>query len=132
MYWVAVGLLIAFGIVAIFSIGAPFLLLGVVLAVLAPWRRRLRVIAPAVAGVLGLTAGYVLIAPLRCTSISTDGGTDFTTCSNLLGIDYSAAGSYNPSLLPALVVGLAAGGIAAGVTRWVTARPRSATPRPSG
>lgn len=131
MYWVAVGLLIAFGMVAIFSIGAPFFLLGIVLAVLAPWRREVRVIAPAIAGVLGLVAGYVLVAPLGCTATATSTGASFTTCSNILGLDYSGSGTYNPSLLPALLVGLAVAVVTAGLTRLVTARPRAATPRPS-
>jgi hypothetical protein len=130
MYWVVVGVLIAFGMVAIFSIGAPFFLLGLVLAALSPWRRDVRVMAPAIAAVVGLVAGYVLVAPLGCTATGTSTGASFTTCRNLVGISYSGSGLYNPSLLPALLAGLAMGVLAAGLTWWATARPRAVTPRP--
>jgi hypothetical protein len=129
MYWVVVGVLIAFGMVAIFSIGAPFFLLGLVLAALSPWRRDVRVMAPAIAAVVGLVAGYVLVAPLGCTATATSTGASFTTCRNLVGINYSGSGLYNPSLLPALLAGLAIGVLAAGLTWLATARPRAATPR---
>jgi hypothetical protein len=138
MYWVVVGLLMVFGTVTGFSIGVPFLLLGFVLGVLSPWRRDVRVMAPAIAAVVGLVAGYVLVAPLGCTTTSTatttrtGTGESFTTCSNLVGINYSGSGLYNPSLLPALLAGLATGVVAAGLTWWATARPRAATPRPGG
>jgi hypothetical protein len=47
-----------------------------------------------------------------------------TTCTNILGIDYSGTGIYNPSLVPALLAGVAAGGIGALVTRFVIVRLR--------
>ena len=57
-----------FGVIGIFSIGMPSLLLGVTLAVVAPWRTRPAVLWPAVAGVVALVVGYVSLAPLSCTA----------------------------------------------------------------
>jgi hypothetical protein len=126
-YWAIVVALILFGGVAIFSIGAPFLLLGIMLAVVFPWRARRGVVATGMAVILGLVVGYVLVAPFSCTGTSTavsvmgeagwSGGT--TTCSNLLGIRYEGSGIYNPSLLPALIAGIALAAIAGATTAWL-------------
>jgi hypothetical protein len=132
-YWAGVSVLILFGWLAIFSIGAPFFLLGLVLAALFPWRERRGVLATGIVTVLGFVLGYVLVAPLRCsgTSSATVGGSmsDATvTCSNLLGIRYEGTGAYDPTLLPALAAGITIA-LAAGVTTaWLS---RSRPPRPS-
>jgi hypothetical protein len=110
-YWALVVVLIGFGILAIFSIGAPFLLMGLMLAILSPWRDRRGVIWTGFAAVFGFVLGYVLVAPFSCTgtSVATAGdsmGRMFTTCSNVLGIPYEGTGNYNPSLLPAFLAGL--------------------------
>jgi hypothetical protein len=70
--------------------------------------------------------GYVLVGPLGCT---TSGGASAlpgspvdvgrTVCTNVLGIDYSGAGAYNPPLMPAFVVGLAVAGVAAALAWWL-------------
>jgi hypothetical protein len=77
--------------------------------------------------ILGLVVGYVLVVPLSCTAtaVSVVGeaqseGT--TTCSNLLGITYEGSGIYNPSLLPALLVGIALAAIAGVTTAWLYRR----------
>ncbi len=128
-YWaIAVGLILV-GMLAIFSIGAPLLLLGVMLAVLSPWRTRRGVLATGMAVILGLVMGYVLVAPLSCTgtesAVSVLGeaqaeGT--TTCSNLLGISYEGTGTYDPSLLPALLAGIALAAVAGVTTAWLYRR----------
>jgi hypothetical protein len=112
-YWVLVVLLVVFGFLTGFSIGIPFLLAGLTLAVIAPYRRRPAVFWPPVVAVLALIAGFFVVAPLGCsTTVSsstlsqTTGG--HTTCGNLVGIDYSGSGSYSPSLRPALSVGVVA------------------------
>jgi formate-dependent nitrite reductase membrane component NrfD len=115
----AVGLVL-FGIVGLFSIGAPFLLTGLAMLVCFPWRRRPDVLWPALAGVWGLTLGYILVAPLSCTS--TDVG---TTCNGLL-LDYSGGPSYNAPLLPALLVGLATA-VASGLLVRMLVRRRRRT-----
>jgi hypothetical protein len=109
----AVGLVL-FGIVGLFSIGAPFLLTGLAMLVCFPWRRRPDILWPALAGVWGLTLGYILVAPLSCTGTATATATPTgtvtvrmatTTCNGLL-LDYSGGPSYNAPLLPALLLGL--------------------------
>jgi hypothetical protein len=128
-YWAIVVALILFGWFAILSIGAPFLLLGITLAVLFPWRTRRGVLATGIAVVVGLVVGYVLVAPLSCagssTAVSVVGevqseGT--TTCSNILGVTYEGSGIYSPSLLPALLAGIALAAIAGVTTAWLYRR----------
>ncbi|CAN5242718.1 hypothetical protein BH24ACT1_BH24ACT1_02030 [soil metagenome] len=125
-YWVLVSALCLFGIMGIFSIGMPFLLLGITLAVVAPWRTQAAVLWPAVAAVVALVVGFILVTPLGCTSsassASSDLSTQTTTCTNVLGIDYSGDGLYNPSLLPALLAGLALSVLAAATVRVVLKR----------
>jgi len=66
---------------------------------------------------------YVLLAPLSCTSIASSGPLPSRTeCTNVLGIDYSGSGSYDPPLLPALLAGLIVAGIIALVLRRLLAR----------
>jgi hypothetical protein len=106
----AVGLIL-FGVGGLFSIGMPFLLTGLVMLLLLPWRHRREVLWPSLASVWGLTLGYVLVAPLGCTNqVAHTGallrlGRLATTCSGLF-LHYSGGHSYNPPLLPALLVGL--------------------------
>jgi hypothetical protein len=128
-YWVGAIALILFGWIAIFSVGAPFLLLGLMLAVLFPWRGRRGVVATGAAVVLGFVVGYVLVAPLSCsgTSIATVGGSlsrGTVSCSNVLGIDYEGTGNYHPSLLPALLAGIALASVAGATTAWLSRRHR--------
>jgi hypothetical protein len=134
-YWALVVVLIAFGMLAIFSIGAPFLLLGLMFAVLSPWRDRRGVIWTGFAVIFGFVLGYVLVAPLSChssTFLAVDGSVTEATvrCTNLLGIRYEGTGNYNPSLLPAFLAGstLAVGAL---VTAIAFSRKRpSSPPRP--
>lgn len=125
-YWVLVIALIGFGALAVFSIGAPFLLLGVSLAVLASYRDRPGVFWPWVAGVLGFIIGYALVAPLSCVSEAssvtglpgTAPKTASTTCSSVLGIHYSGGSTYNPPVWPGFLAGVALSVGAAALTRW--------------
>jgi hypothetical protein len=108
--FVAVALII-FGVAGLFSIGAPLLLTGLVMLICFPWRRRRGILWPAIAGVWGFTLGYVLMAPLGCTrTVSlTRAATStaaMTTCNGVF-FDYSGGASYNPPLLPAVLVGIA-------------------------
>jgi hypothetical protein len=106
---VAVGLVLIGA--ALFSIGIPFVLTGLVMLLLLPWRRRREILWPSLASVWGLTLGYVLVAPLSCTSsVASAGevlysGGPVTTCNGLF-FDYVGGRSYNPPLLPALLVGV--------------------------
>ena len=129
----AVGLVL-FGIVGLFSIGAPFLLTGLAMLVCFPWRRRPDILWPALAGVWGLTLGYVLVAPLTCTSteyadtvagVTRAGVTraGVTRCNGIF-VRYSGGPSYNAPLLPALLFGLAMAAASAVLVRMAFARRR--------
>jgi hypothetical protein len=124
-YWAGAAVLMLFGFVAIFSIGAPFFLTGAVMVVVGPFRDRRHVLWPALLAVWSFVVAYVLVAPLGCTSSSLPlvGTTDLaqqtgrTTCTNVLGIDYSGGGLYNPPLMPALIVGISVAVVVALVAR---------------
>jgi hypothetical protein len=119
--------LIAFGVLGIFSIGMPFLLLGLVLAALGPSRRESTVFWPGVMATIAFILGFAVVTPLGCTASAsvTDPesageqqlSVSHTTCSNALGIDYSGEGTYNPPLWPALVAGLLGGAMGGLATR---------------
>jgi hypothetical protein len=105
-YWVASLGLLGFGIVGMFSIGRPFFLVGLAMLVLGPLRRRPILFWPPLLAVIAYNVGYWAVAPLSCTAIEAVGGTSTTTCSWLIGIDYSGSGIFNPSLDLANQVGL--------------------------
>jgi hypothetical protein len=103
--------LIVFGIAGLFSIGAPFLLTGIVMLICLSWRRDLALLLPALSAVWAFTLGYILVAPLGCSSSAVSPGHGLvrggTVCNGIL-FDYSGGGSYSPSYVPALLVGLGA------------------------
>jgi hypothetical protein len=116
-YWLLVILLVGFGVLAIFSIGAPFLLIGLTLALLWPFRSLRAVWLPVIVGEIALIVGYVLIAPLGCTTaVTSSDASAWTACDNLVGLDYSGAGTYSPSHVPAVVVAISAGLVTASAT----------------
>ena len=101
-FYVAIALiLIVFGYLALFSIGWPFVLTGLLMLALIGERRRPNVLAPALAWPWAFTLGYVLVAPLGCTSsampiIAGDAGSveESTRCNAVFftylgGADYS-------------------------------------------
>ena len=130
-YWALDVLLVGFGYLALFSIGAPFLLTGTAMMVVSPWRSRPEVMWPALVGVWAFVLGYLLVAPLACTStgIAVTTGSPLsvshTTCTNILGIDYSGTGTYNPSLVPALLAAAAAGSAGILLARFLLGRRRA-------
>ena len=132
-YWGVAVVLVGFGYLALFSIGAPFLLTGIAMMVVSPWRTRREVLWPALVGVWAFVLGYLLVAPLGCTSrtmavtTGSPAAASHTTCTNILGIDYSGTGIYNPSLVPAVLTGVAAGAAGALATRFLLRRRRGAT-----
>ncbi|HEX9694043.1 MAG TPA: hypothetical protein VGA74_03435 [Actinomycetota bacterium] len=133
VYWGVAVVFVGFGYLGLFSIGAPFLLTGTAMMVVSPWRSRREVLWPTLVGVWAFVLGYLLVAPLGCTStaIAVTAGspvaTSRTTCTNILGIDYSGTGTFDPTLLPALVVAAAAGAAGALATRFLLRRRRAAT-----
>jgi hypothetical protein len=125
-YWVLAHTLIPFGVVTGFSIGIPFLLLGLLLLVLSPVRYRPTIFWPVIVGYLVLVVGYIVAAP-SCSSFSHNGSPRVTTCSNLIGIDQTGGDSVNPSLGSALLFGLTAGLLVGVGLRVVLERRQSAT-----
>ncbi len=104
-YWGLVLALLAFGIVAMFSIGFVFLAIGVTLVILSPFRSSPRIFRTGMALVVGFLFGFLLLAPWSCTaSAGFDSELRVSTsesCRSLLGIRNSGS-----SLTP----GLSAGG----------------------
>jgi hypothetical protein len=137
-YWLLAGLLIGFGGLSIFSIGIPFLVFGLALLVLAPFRGISWRFWPPLAGIAFFFLGYVLAAPLGCTTTTgarTPRGTlapisDHTVCTNVLGLDYSGGGGYRPSLLPALAASLAGAVAVWALSRFLIRRRQRAGKSP--
>jgi hypothetical protein len=111
--YVAVAIVLAvFGFLALFSIGFPFLLTGLVMLALTPRRQDVAIIIPALVWPCALTLGYVLVAPLGCRTLSigevrdgvgTIGGS--TTC-HAVFFSYAGDVSYSPPTWPAILVGV--------------------------
>jgi len=100
-YWITSFGLIAFGVVAMLSIGRPFLLVGLAMLVLGPLRRHPTLYWPPIVAVIAYNVGWWAVAPMYCTATQAVGGVSTTICSNLLGLTWSGSGIYNPSLEPA-------------------------------
>ena len=121
-YQLLVWVLVVFGFITGFSIGIPFLLLGLLLAALAPSRANLKVFWPMISAYGAFIGGLILVSPVRCSQTVSDlTSIGKTACSSLVGIDYSGTDNYNPSHLPALVIALVSaavvGGLAHGLFR---------------
>ena len=136
LYWSGAVLLTVFGFLGLFSIGAPFFLTGVAMLAVGRWRHRPEALWPTLVGVWAFVVGYILVAPLVCTGTAVPvlkgqpQRLGHTTCTNVLGIDYSGTGIYNPALAPALLAGLAMGVLGAYMTRRLLTRrtPRMDVP----
>jgi hypothetical protein len=129
VYWSAAVVLLLFGAVAIFSVGAPFFLTGIALLAVGRWRHQPAVVWPVLLGIWAFVLGYVLLAPWTCTGTSVPASTgavviERTSCTNVLGIEYSGGRLYDPSLLPAFLVGFAlAIAVGLGARVLLTRRP---------
>ena len=122
-YWAVTVFLIGFGFLGILSIGLPFLLLGIMLAILSRRRHETGVIAAGVAAIVGFTLGYLLIVPGVCTSTQLSSqAASHTVCTNILGINYSGASGYDPGLLPGVIASLVLAVLFANATRWLARR----------
>src|SRR5947208_3149953 len=127
-YWIVCLALIIFGFLTGFSIGQPFLLVGLTLLVLRPFRKRPLIFIPTLAAVIAYNLGYWAVAPITCVAGSATSGASTTVCSSLIGLRYSGEGIYNPSLLPAVGVGLLAAGLTALVAVVLLRRKLRASP----
>lgn len=115
-----------FGVAAMFSIGLPFAVLGLAMMALWPLRHRRVVFTSLFVAILAFVTSAVLVAPAGCTAAATTSGTGgTTTCTNLLGIDYTGAVPYSPPLWPALVAGATAAVVAGCLAFALVRRRRS-------
>ena len=128
-YWTAAAVLMVFGFLDLLAMGAPFLLTGVAMLLVGHWRDDRAILWPVLIGVWTLCAGFILAAPLGCTSSagvaapsSGHSVAGHTSCTNIIGIHYSGPTPYNPSLLPALLAGIGLGMVAAVIARLLFAR----------
>ena len=128
-YWILAAVLIAFGLLAALSIGAPFVVVGLAMVALGPLRARPRMFWPLFVGVVAFVCGTMLTIPLTCESTSTVGGDAFTICRSILGPTWSGPGVYNPppeATRLGLAVGAVAAALAAAATlAWLRFRGRS-------
>lgn len=126
MYWIAALVLVVFGFVTGFSIGAPFLLIGLAMLILGPLRRWPRLFWPPLVGLVVFLAGVVLFIPLTCTASTGVGEASVTVCTSILGPRWTGSGVYNPppeAFALAARIGGAAGVAAAILTlAWLTVR----------
>jgi ABC-type uncharacterized transport system permease subunit len=129
-YWIITVALIVLGFIAALSIGQPFLMLGLAMLVLSPFRTRPLIFWPPLLVVVAYNLAYFAVAPFSCTASSFNGAPSTTVCSSLIGIQYAGDANYNPSLLPAIAVGLAVAALT-GVVSYVVLRARSRGPAPN-
>lgn len=128
-FWLVVGVLFAFGVLTIFSIGLYFWFMAVALALLGPFRSRPQVFLPGLALFLGFLIAYVLVAPWGCSqSFSQNFASGEETispviCTSPIGIEYSGPEPFEPSRSPALIAGGVTATGAAAVT-WAVVRSR--------
>ncbi len=125
LYWALAVFLMGFGLVGIFSIGLPFLSLGIALAVLSPVRHRPASFWPVIAAVLAFFVGYVLVAPLGCTATPTLAGSGAQSSTACQGVLFR----YSSELLwPAVLAGIALALLVGRATRAVLLRKASRSP----
>ena len=127
--------LFLFGYLGLFSIGFPFLLTGLLMLALVAFRRRVEIMVPAVLWPWVFTLGYVLVAPLGCTTTATPmvangvGAVEGATRCTALIFTYVGEAPYSPPIWPALLFGAAlATGVALLVRRAIRARGTPASP----
>lgn len=145
MLTVAGALVAGFGYLAIFTIGLPIVVMGLLILVAGltdAHRQHPTTFWPVTVGLAAFFAGAIIIAPLSCTSRavaiedaeapaagdpSSRASMGTTECTNLVGIDYTGGPDYNPPLWPALLAGAASGVLLGTVTRCLMRDPRKAT-----
>ncbi|MGB7861223.1 MAG: hypothetical protein WBM90_12050 [Acidimicrobiia bacterium] len=125
-YWLLVVALLAAGVLTIFSIGLYFWVLALALIVMSPFRAKPRIFRSGIALFLGFLFGAALVAPWGCTqsvSASSTMGEEVVSpvvCTSPLGIEYSGADPFEPSPLPAILVGAGLGVMAFTGTWFLT------------
>jgi hypothetical protein len=125
-YWLIVLVMIALGILTIFSFGLYFWFIAAGLIVMSPFRARPRVFRSGIALFLGFLIAYVLLAPWGCSQTFIS---DLTTgeemlspivCTSPVGVEYSGPEPFEPSRTPALVAGGVSAAVASASTWLLT------------
>ena len=130
-YWTLVVLLIVFGALAILTIGLPFLLLGLMLAIVSQRRHETGVVVAGVGAIVGFMVGYILVAPTSCSTASSIDGIEHRACTNILGFGYSGTDTDNLGVILGLLAGLVVAVLFALGTRWLARRIASRRTPPS-
>ena len=83
--------------------------------------------------VIAYNLAFLAVAPFFCTASSMVGSTATTVCPSLIGLRYTGEGIYNPSLMPAVWVGLTfAGLMAIAVLAFLLWKRRTRSSAPTG
>ena len=134
-YWTLVVVLIAIGALGLLSIGLPFLLLGLMLAIVSQRRHQTRVVATGVAAIVGFMVGYILVAPTSCvaSSVNSADGIEHRACTSIIGFGYSGANDSGVTfgLIAGLVVAVLFGLGARWLARRIASRRTSPSPVPA-
>lgn len=132
-YWFTSLALLVFGFLGALSIGQPFFWVGLTMLLLGAFRGRPLIFWPPLLGVIAYNLAFLAVAPFYCTASSPIGGTGKTVCTSLIGLRCIGEGSFNPSLMPAVMVGwLVAGLTAAAVFAFLHWKRRTRSIEPTG
>lgn len=112
-YWITSLGLIAFGILGAWTIGRPFLLVGLAMLLLGGFRGHSLVFWPPLLAVIAYNVGFWAVAPLYCGATSEVGSVGTTVCTSLIGIRYTGGDNFNPSSMPGVIAGLTFAGVTA-------------------
>lgn len=112
-YWITSLALLVFGYLGALSVGQPFFWVGLAMLLLGPFRGRPLIFWPPLLAVIAYNLAFLAVAPFFCTAGSPLRGTTTTVCSSPIGLRYTGEGIYNPSLMPAVWVGLTFAGLTA-------------------
>ena len=126
-YWFVCACLLVFGFLAGFSIGLPFFHVGLAMLLLGASRAHRFVFWPLLLAVIGYEVGFIAVAPFSCSATQQIGETSTTVCLSLIGLRYEGVGTYNPSLVPGMVTGVAVAALTA-IATWLILRSKPSTP----
>ena len=120
-YWTLVVVLIGFGVLGILTIGLPFLLFGLMLAIVSQRRHETGVVAAGVGAIVGFMVGYILVGPTSCTSnVNSVDAIEHQVCTSILGVGYS--GTSDSGMILGLIAGLVVAVLFALGARWLARR----------
>lgn len=123
-YWIAVVTLLVLGFITGFTIGPVFWFMALAMIVLGPFRSKPRIFRSGVASFIGFIIGYAVMVPFSCTQTAASdvvSGVESVSpvvCESIVGIEYSGDDPFDPTVLPALISGVALAVLGGAVT-WI-------------